>query len=192
MLSTPLHAEEESIQRWPPNKLSENIMKCLIFIYVRLLRTSRVMEMEKSGSIARSTNFSMSFRAETSSNSKTSLMLHKDSRQQDPYGIFDSEAAIPRDIGPYKNLVRFTSTSMDLKCIQNSSSVPLFQKLKWVTKSTNYHQLFLFLFYVWIKLYCFWNSGCWWMAFRRLIWDSWAINRSSRFGSTCTMLALCM
>ncbi|KAG8387641.1 hypothetical protein BUALT_Bualt02G0042500 [Buddleja alternifolia] len=130
ILSTPLHSEEETIQRWPPNKLSENIMKCLIFIYVRLLRTSRVMELEKSGPIARSTNFSLSFRAEPSSNSKISLMFQKDSRQQDPYGIFDSEESITRDIGPYKNLVRFTSSSMDLKCIQNSSSVPLFQKLK--------------------------------------------------------------
>ncbi|KAG6431900.1 hypothetical protein SASPL_103472 [Salvia splendens] len=128
--STPLHTEEESINRLTPNKLSESIMKCLIFIYMRLLRTSRLMELEKSGSIARSTNFSLSFRAETNSNSKNVLTLHKDSRQQDPYGIFNSEASVPRDIGPYKNLVRFTSSSMDLKCIQNSSSVPLFQKLK--------------------------------------------------------------
>ncbi|XP_042047105.1 uncharacterized protein LOC121792992 isoform X2 [Salvia splendens] len=128
--STPLHTEEESIHRLTPNKLSERIMKCLVFIYMRLLRTSRVMELEKSGSIARSTNFSLSFRAEANSNSKTGLTLHKDSRQQDPYGILDSEASVPRDIGPYKNLVRFTSSSMDLKCIQNSSSVPLFQKLK--------------------------------------------------------------
>ncbi|XP_051153039.1 uncharacterized protein LOC127266723 [Andrographis paniculata] len=128
--STPLHLEEENIQRWPPNKLSENIMKCLIFIFVRLLRTSRVMELEKSGPIARSTNFSLSFRAETTSNLKTSVMFQKDSRQQDPYGVFDSEESIPRDIGPYKNLVRLTSTSMDLKCIQSSSSVPLLQKLK--------------------------------------------------------------
>ncbi|KAL6506406.1 hypothetical protein OROGR_024587 [Orobanche gracilis] len=129
-LSTPLHSEEENIQRWPPNKLSENIMKCLVFIFVRLLRTSRVMELEKSGPVARSTNFSMTFRAETSSNSKASLTFQKDSRQQDPYGIFDSEDSIPRDIGPYKNLIRFTSSSMDMKCIQNSSSVPLFQRLK--------------------------------------------------------------
>ncbi|PIN00116.1 hypothetical protein CDL12_27382 [Handroanthus impetiginosus] len=130
ILSTPLHSQEESINRLPPNKLSENIMKCLIFIYVRLLRTSRAMELEKSGPIARSTNFSLSFRAETSSNSKSGLIFQKDSRQQDPYGIFDSEDSIPRDIGPYKNLVRFTSSSMDLKCIQNSSSIHLFQKLK--------------------------------------------------------------
>ncbi|PIN18132.1 hypothetical protein CDL12_09204 [Handroanthus impetiginosus] len=130
VMSTPLHTVEESIHRWPPNKLSENIMKCLIFIFVRLLRTSRVMELEKSGPIGRSMNFSLSFRAETSSTSKTSFMLQKETRQQDPYGIFDTEESIPRDIGPYKNLVRFTSSSMDLKCIQNSSSVPLFQKLK--------------------------------------------------------------
>ncbi|KAK6118102.1 hypothetical protein DH2020_048151 [Rehmannia glutinosa] len=61
VLSTPLHSEEENIHRWPPNKLSENIMKCLIFIFVRLLRTSRVMELEKSGPIARSTNLLLEF-----------------------------------------------------------------------------------------------------------------------------------
>lgn len=105
-------------------------MKCLIFIFVRLLRTSRVMELEKSGTVARSTNFSTSFRAETGPNSKTGLVFHKDSRQQDPYGIFDSEESIVRDIGQYKNLVRFTSSSMDMKFIQSSSSVPLLQKLK--------------------------------------------------------------
>lgn len=108
-------------------------MKCLIFVFVRLLRTSRAIELEKSGPIARATNFSLSFRAETSSNSKSGLLFQKDLRQQDPYGIFDSEESIPRDIGPYKNLVRFTSSSMDPKCIKNSSSVPLFQKLKLVT-----------------------------------------------------------
>lgn len=122
--------EEENIQKLTPNKLSENIMKCLIFIFVRLLRTSRAMEIEKSGPISRSTNFSLSFRAETGLNQKANLMLQKDSRQQDPYCIFDSDESVPRDIGPYKNLVRFTSCSMDPKCISSSSSVPLFQKLK--------------------------------------------------------------
>ncbi|KAH6814647.1 hypothetical protein C2S51_023665 [Perilla frutescens var. frutescens] len=125
--ATPLHHEEESINKWPPNKLSENIMRCLIFIFMRLLRTSRAMELEKP--FARTTDFSLSFRAETSSNAKSGLVFPKETRQQDPYGIFDSKESLPRDIGPYKNLVRFTSTSMDLKCIQNSSSSPLFQKL---------------------------------------------------------------
>ncbi|CAA2953645.1 Hypothetical predicted protein [Olea europaea subsp. europaea] len=135
VMSTPIHSEEQSIHKCSPNKLSENIMKCLIFIFVRLHRTSRTMELEKSGPIARSMNFSQSFRAETSLNSKTSFMFQKDSRQQDPYGIFYSEESITRDIGPYKNLVRFASSSMDPKCIQDSSSVPLFQKLKGLMNS---------------------------------------------------------
>lgn len=124
-MSTPLHQEEDSIHKWPPNKLSEHIIRCLIFIFLRLLRTSRAIELEKP--IARSTDFSLSFRAETSS---AGSVFPKDSRQQDPYGIFDSKESLVRDIGPYKNLVRFTSSSMDLKCIQNSASIPLFQKLK--------------------------------------------------------------
>ncbi|MBA0658391.1 hypothetical protein Goklo_010601 [Gossypium klotzschianum] len=98
---------EESNQNWHPNKLSENIMKCLNFIFVRLLRTSRAMELEKSGPVTRfmSTPLSSrSFRVESTLNPKSSLGSQKESRQQDPYGIFDMEESIPRDIGPYKNL----------------------------------------------------------------------------------------
>ncbi|XP_058199881.1 uncharacterized protein LOC131314939 isoform X1 [Rhododendron vialii] len=127
-------SEEESTQKLPPNKLAENIMKCLIFIFVRLLRTSRAMELEKSGAISRSANFplsSRSFRVDTSSNiSKASSLIQRESKQQDPYGIFNSEESIPRDIGPYKNLVMFTARNLDPKCISNSSSIPLVQKLR--------------------------------------------------------------
>ncbi|CAL9244400.1 unnamed protein product [Arabidopsis halleri] len=134
--STILMEDGQNIQKWHPNKLAENIMKCLNFIYVRLLRTTRVMELEKTGPISRSTNFSLSSRSfrvdnATSSLSKSmNLMSSKESRQQDPYGIFDVEASLARDIGPYKNLVIFTSSSMDSKCISSSSSVSLIQKLR--------------------------------------------------------------
>ncbi|XP_030552037.1 uncharacterized protein LOC115756411 isoform X1 [Rhodamnia argentea] len=114
---------EDNKQKWEPNKLSENIMKCLNFIFVRLLRTSRAMELEKLGPISRSLNSSLnsrSFRVETGLSS----------RQQDPYGVFEMEDSIPRDIGPYKNLVRFTASSMDPKCISSSSSIPLLKKLR--------------------------------------------------------------
>ncbi|KAF5727461.1 hypothetical protein HS088_TW22G01154 [Tripterygium wilfordii] len=122
---------EENIQQWQPNKLSEDIIKCLNFIYIRLLRTSRAMELEKSGPISRSMNspsISRSFRAET--NLKSSLVLQKEAKQQDPYGIFNSDESIPRDIGPYKNLVIFTSSSMDPKYISSSGSLPLLRKLR--------------------------------------------------------------
>ncbi|KAJ0465119.1 hypothetical protein HanHA300_Chr14g0534831 [Helianthus annuus] len=122
--------EEENIVKWSANKLSENIMKCLIFIFMRLLRTSRTLELEKSGPISRPANFSISFRGEPCLNSKASLLLQKESRQQDPYGIFNHEDSILRDIGCYKNLVKFTSTSLDPKCISSSAYVPLLQKLR--------------------------------------------------------------
>ncbi|XP_020532512.1 uncharacterized protein LOC105628059 isoform X2 [Jatropha curcas] len=132
-LSNAILSEESSnIQQCQPNKLSENIIKCLNFIYIRLLRTSRAMELEKSGPISRSLQNSLisrSFRTDTTSNSKTNLLLQKESRQQDPYGIFNVEESIPRDIGPYKNLVIFTSSSMDPKCISSSSSIPLLRRV---------------------------------------------------------------
>ncbi|XP_043699830.1 uncharacterized protein LOC122650483 [Telopea speciosissima] len=129
--------DQETGHKWQPNKLSESIMKCLIFIFVRLIRTSRTMELEKSaaGTISKpinsSSSSSRSFRVDISLNSKPNLSLQKgSSRQQDPYGIFDVEDSIPRDIGPYKNFVRFTSTSLDPKNISSSSSIPLLQKLR--------------------------------------------------------------
>ncbi|KAB2028590.1 hypothetical protein ES319_D05G107200v1 [Gossypium barbadense] len=149
---------EESNQNWHPNKLSENIMKCLNFIFVRLLRTSRAMELEKSGPITRfmSTPLSSrSFRVESTLNPKSSLGSQKESRQQDPYGIFDMEESIPRDIGPYKNLVIFASNSMDPKCI--SSSIALLKKLRVLMsnlqkvdlRSLTYQQKLAF----WINMY---------------------------------------
>ncbi|KAK6246885.1 hypothetical protein QUC31_018450 [Theobroma cacao] len=137
-LSSTLLSDENS-QNWHPNKLSENIMKCLNFIFVRLLRTSRAMELEKSGPLTRSMNTplsSRSFRVENTLNPKSSLALQKKSRQQDPYGIFDMEESIPRDIGPYKNLVVFTSSSLDPKCISSSSSIPLLKKLRYGARTS--------------------------------------------------------
>lgn len=133
LVTQPIQQEEFS-QKWQPNKLSESIMKCLLYIFVRLLRTSRTMELEKSGPISRSSQYSLSslsFRVDTSLNPKASPLPQKDSRQQDPYGIYDIEESIPRDIGPYKNLVRFTSSCLDPKCISNSNSVPLLQRLRY-------------------------------------------------------------
>lgn len=133
-LSNAILSEENNIQQCQPNKLSENIIKCLNFIYSRLLRASRAMELEKSGPISRSLQSSLisrSFRTDTSSNTKSNLVLQKESRQQDPYGIFDMEESIPRDVGPYKNLVIFTSSSMDPKFISSSSSIPLLRRLRY-------------------------------------------------------------
>ncbi|KAK4286431.1 hypothetical protein QN277_002988 [Acacia crassicarpa] len=158
-LLDPLLSEENDL-KWQPNKLSESIMKCLNFIYVRLLRTSRATELEKSGPISRSVHSSLSsrsFRVDPGINPKSSLVLQKESRQQDPYGIFDAEESIPRDIGPYKNLVIITSASMDSKFISNPSSIPLLRKLRVLInnlqtadlRSLTYQQKLAF----WINMY---------------------------------------
>ncbi|XP_028798061.1 uncharacterized protein LOC114753547 isoform X1 [Neltuma alba] len=158
-LLDPLLSEENDL-KWQPNRLSESIMKCLNFIYVRLLRTSRATELEKSGPICRSVHSSLSsisFRVDPGINPKSSLVLQKESRQQDPYGIFDTEESIPRDIGPYKNLVIFTSASMDSKFISSPSSRPLLRKLRVLInnlqtadlRSLTYQQKLAF----WINMY---------------------------------------
>ncbi|RCV39841.1 hypothetical protein SEVIR_9G002700v4 [Setaria viridis] len=110
-----------------PNKLSERIVKCLICIFIRLLRSSRVADMDKSGNLATS----FSFRIDTGLNVAAAAAAKdkdKDRGQQDHYGIFAIQDAIVRDIGPYKNLVRFTSSSsLDLR---GFSSSPLLTKLR--------------------------------------------------------------
>lgn len=142
-LLDPLLSEENDL-KWQPNKLSESIMKCLNFIYVRLLRTSRAMELEKSGPVSRSLHSSLSsrsFRVDPGSTPKPSFMLQKESRQQDPYGIFNTEESIPRDIGPYKNLVMFTSSSLDPKFISSPSSIPLLRKLRYGMHNIAYNHI---------------------------------------------------
>ncbi|KAM3318709.1 hypothetical protein ACQJBY_036086 [Aegilops geniculata] len=103
-----------------PNKLSERIVKCLAVIFIRLLRSSRVAEMEKSGNLARSGNLQGSFRIDAVLN--VAAAKEKDQRgQQDHYGIFGLPDSVVRDIGPYKNLVRFTSSAFDLRGFSSST-----------------------------------------------------------------------
>lgn len=102
-----------------PNKLSERILKCLICIFQRLLRTSRVAEQEKT-----SNNISR-----TSGSIFDAVNTNLKKGQQDPYGIFEIEESIRRDIGSYKNLVRFSRSSLEIKLL--STSFPLFNKLRY-------------------------------------------------------------
>jgi hypothetical protein len=119
-------AKRDEQSKVQPDKLSERIVKCLVVIFIRLLRSSRAAEMEKSGNLARSGNLQGSFRIDAALN--VVAVKEKDQRgQQDHYGIFGFPNSIVRDIGPYKNLVRFTSSAFDL---QGFSSSPLLTKLR--------------------------------------------------------------
>ncbi|KAK3148689.1 hypothetical protein QOZ80_3AG0207430 [Eleusine coracana subsp. coracana] len=134
-----------------PNKLSERILKCLVCIFIRLLRSSRVAELDKE----KSAGNSFSFRIDTGLNVATSnVAKDKDRGQQDHYAIFAIQDAIVRDIGPYKNLVRFTSSSFDLR---GFSSSPLLTKLRGMLEALqqldlrflNHHQKLAF----WLNIY---------------------------------------
>lgn len=123
---------KKSILNLQANKLSESIMKCLICVFLRLLRTTRTLEIEKSGNLSRSlpsSILSRSLRIEGGLNTKTSQTTQRELGQKDPYGVFEIEDSITRDIGPYKNLVQFTTSSLDSKGI--STSLPLLKKLRW-------------------------------------------------------------
>jgi len=133
------------------NKLSERIVKCLLCIFIRLLRSSRVADLDTSRNQLHQQAGSFSFRIDTA------LNVDKDSRgQQDHYGIFAFPDAIVRDVGPYKNLVRFTSTSLDLRGFSTS---PLLPKLRQMLEAlqqvdarsslTTHHQKLAF----WLNVY---------------------------------------
>ncbi|XP_042375835.1 uncharacterized protein LOC121969679 isoform X3 [Zingiber officinale] len=120
---------------YQPNKLSEKIVKCLICIFLRLLRTSRSMDIEKSGNLSKSSNLllkSGSFQVDGNSISKGRTSFQREIRHHDPYGIFEFEDSLSRDIGPYKNLVKFSPCSSDYK--EFSCSLSLMKKL-----SLNYY-----------------------------------------------------
>ncbi|XP_037452282.1 uncharacterized protein LOC119322845 isoform X2 [Triticum dicoccoides] len=123
----PTTATRDEQSKAQPNKLSERIVKCLAVIFIRLLRSSRAAEMEKSGNLARSGNLQGSFRIDAALNVAAGAAKEKDRGQQDHYGIFRIQDSMVRDIGPYKNLVRFTSSAFDLR---GFSSSPLLTKLR--------------------------------------------------------------
>ncbi|KAF6987953.1 hypothetical protein CFC21_005542 [Triticum aestivum] len=123
----PTMAKRDEQSKAQPNKLSERIVKCLAVIFIRLLRSSRAAEMEKSGNLARSGNLQGSFRIDAELNVAAGAAKEKDRGQQDHYGIFRIQDSMVRDIGPYKNLVRFTSSAFDLR---GFSSSPLLTKLR--------------------------------------------------------------
>ncbi|KAF3789384.1 hypothetical protein EJ110_NYTH18533 [Nymphaea thermarum] len=106
--STTLRGSQDNVCTTLPNKLSEDIVKCLICIFLRMLRTSRMAKPDKSLNCAKTALSPLpSFlKIENFSSLKEPSL--------DPYGIFDIEESIPRDIGPYKNFVTLTTSSFNI------------------------------------------------------------------------------
>ncbi|XP_065029007.1 uncharacterized protein LOC135652175 isoform X1 [Musa acuminata AAA Group] len=129
--SSTINLTDQNAGKYHPNKLSEKILNFLICIFLRLSRTSRALDLEKSSNLSKSANLllrSGSFEIDGSSIRKGRIPAQREIRHHDPYGIFEIEGSILRDIGPYKNLAKFTSSSLDHKDI--SYSLPLLKKLR--------------------------------------------------------------
>lgn len=129
--SSTINLTDQNAGEYHPNKLSEKILNFLICIFFRLSRTSRALDLEKSSNQSKSANLllrSGSFEIDGTSIRKGRIPAQREIRHHDPYGIFDIEGSILRDVGPYKNLVKFTSSSLDHKDISNY--LPLLKKLR--------------------------------------------------------------
>ncbi|KAH9314252.1 hypothetical protein KI387_022879, partial [Taxus chinensis] len=112
-----------------PNRISEEMVKCLLHIFLKLTRQSLGPEYDKSSVISRSTLSSLSSRS-FGTRSTLSCKTPTDSSEEidfrDPYGVcIDSES---RDVGPYKHLHEIAANSIDISRMQNS--LPLLKRLK--------------------------------------------------------------
>ena len=113
-----------------PNELSEELLKCLIGIFLELNRSS--MEREESATLPKLTLSCMKstgFIARTSFSCKTpSFLSDGNVSSLDPYGISSDMDCTARDVGPYKDFIQITRNSLDIECF--SQCMPALRKLR--------------------------------------------------------------
>ncbi|KAJ1399334.1 Ternary complex factor MIP1, leucine-zipper [Sesbania bispinosa] len=124
----PMHIET-AIEK--PNELSEELLKCLIGIFLELNRAS--LDREESETVPRLTLSCMKstgFMSKTSFNCKTPSFLSNGNASScvDPYGISSDLDCTARDVGPYKDFIQITRSSLDIECF--SQYLPAFRKLR--------------------------------------------------------------
>ncbi|KAB2609744.1 hypothetical protein D8674_041955 [Pyrus ussuriensis x Pyrus communis] len=100
-----------------PNELSEELLKCLVSIFLELKQAS----LDKEGSsvvpkLALSCMNSKGLIPKTSFNCTSSTIFFNDntSSNADPYCILPDLDGAVRDIGPYKNFIQITRSSFDV------------------------------------------------------------------------------
>jgi hypothetical protein len=115
-----------------PNELSEKLIKCLIGIFLGLNQAS--MDREGSAVVPKLTlpcMKSKGFIAKTTFNSCRTVptFLFNDSTSNlDPYGMLPDLDGAVRDVGPYKNLIQITRSSIDIG--RFSECLPAMRKLR--------------------------------------------------------------
>ncbi|KAK6929350.1 Ternary complex factor MIP1, leucine-zipper [Dillenia turbinata] len=100
-----------------PNKLSEEMIKCLIGIFLTLNKAN-LPGPSTVPKLTLSCMSSKSFTSKTSFNCKTPTHISGDNTSLfDPYGTLPDLEGSVRDVGPYKNLVHVTRSSLDMRNI---------------------------------------------------------------------------
>lgn len=112
----PSHVDIEiSIEK--PNMLSEELIKCLIGIYLKLNQPP--MDRNGSSIIPKHTLSCMNSKGFISKNSFNCICnvptssLDDTTSNIDPYGILLDVDGINRDVGPYKKFIQITRSSLD-------------------------------------------------------------------------------
>ncbi|XP_068667669.1 uncharacterized protein [Aristolochia californica] len=114
-----------------PNKLSEELIKCLISIFLKLNQTPQIAceSSQAAPMLAIPCMRSKGFITKTSPPCKTRMLASGENKSRlDPYGILSESDGITRDLGPYRNFIHFTTSSLDT--IQISQCLPEMGKLR--------------------------------------------------------------
>lgn len=115
-----------------PNELSEQLLKCLIGIFLELKQTS--LDKEGSSSVVPKLTLSCmnskGFMPKTSFNCKSSAIFNYNTSHIDPYCILPDIDGAVRDVGPYKNFIQITRNSLDIRRLSDCSNG--IEKLRWL------------------------------------------------------------
>ncbi|KAF8397481.1 hypothetical protein HHK36_016398 [Tetracentron sinense] len=103
-----------------PNRLSEELIKCLIGIFLKLNRISAI-DCDGSATVPKLTLScinSKGFISKTSFNFKAPPFFSDDNKSYlDPYSTVSDLDGTIRDVGPYKKFMQFTRNSLDMSCV---------------------------------------------------------------------------
>ncbi|KAG9454699.1 hypothetical protein H6P81_007603 [Aristolochia fimbriata] len=111
-----------------PNKLSEELMKCLITIFLKLNQTAHESS-TAALKLAIPCMNSKGFITKTSLPCKPWMSTSEENRSRlDPYGILSDAECITRDVGAYRDFIHFTTNTLDTIAI--SQCVPEMGKIR--------------------------------------------------------------
>ncbi|KAG2305784.1 hypothetical protein Bca52824_025532 [Brassica carinata] len=106
--------DNKKVQETTPNGLSEDLLKCLMGIYLELNRSSR--EREGSRTVSK---LSLSH-LKNASFKRRSSVYGQNASNLDPYGVVIGTTL--RDIGEYKNFIHITRTCIDVSRLSDCST----------------------------------------------------------------------